>query len=308
MANVTTRDIEIFLTLGSGPQTLLQIQGELRKFVQRKDPRAVEGGAKVSRNMTLGALRKRICLLRKEGFISSRLYPGWVKGDNGGSLYALTEDALAVLRTQGFDSSRMRAFLPDKKLAAHELLVVEVIKAIKREIGKGFYRCSFEDEHMLRKSIMLRKRKKGIVFPDLHLSVSFDVDKDEVAKDLGMEVDNGTIAPAAIYDKCRKMFDHYKWFPCILCNSQERIEWLKRVFDEGIQGEMTLARSDSEREQIGKYYKVYWFATVGEFVTKGLLDTKWVNIQGILGKVIKPPSQSDKKNNKDKVLWIGKTT
>ena len=109
---ITSRDVDIFRTLSNGPATSVQIRNDLKNLPATEESSKDKQENEHSRNMSYGALMKRLSILKRGNYINSGLY---LNSDRNGMVayYALTADAIEILATRhGFNASDIRNNLP----------------------------------------------------------------------------------------------------------------------------------------------------------------------------------------------------
>ena len=133
---VTSRDIDIFRTLANGPETSEQIRSDLKNLSATEEANKAKQENEHSRNMSYGALMKRLSILKRGNYINSGLY---LNSDRNGMVayYALTADAIEILVTR----HRFRNNLPCgdaiKRVMVDPTITVETFL---EEPDKGKYR------------------------------------------------------------------------------------------------------------------------------------------------------------------------
>ena len=294
MAAPTERDIQIFAILASGPRSFKDIQVGLQKHCGRDVSKTEDKREGWNYNMTDTALKTRLSRLRKDGFIKSARYRDEIK-DGIPSYYVLGEKAKDLLvSSYGYKPTYIRNTLPDKKLLSHELLVVEAVKTVKAESAKLAYEMDMEDENYLK--ARARGAKKYHAYPDVHFVLMFETPAGTVIKDIALEIDNGTMDPALIVEKTRKLFDKSFKAKCtthILSRTRERVEQLIGAFSRYAQMKETFANTADDRKIIEIFKKRVAFATVGDFCVKGFVNTNWLTMERLAGFV--DPNKRPKK-------------
>jgi hypothetical protein len=295
MPIATPRDLDIFRILASGPMAAPQIRHELTKF-HAKDPKKKDDkGDGYARIMTQDALKMRMCRLRKDGYIVSRIYPE-KHGKGTFALYALTPRSIEVLvQEHGFNCKHIRATLPSKETVVHELQVVDIVKTIKRDGGKLRYEYDIEDENFLKaragESGEVRKR---LPYPDLHVTLYFKVGRETEVKNFAVELDNATILESRVCDRAHRLYVAKKWITMVICPQRERINKLRTAFGLYIEEQKKKLKHDAEKAEMDKFYWRTFFTTTYDFHDKGFLNTTWMTIEGGTPAIVAP---SDFKGN-----------
>lgn len=209
--HISERDVDIFRVLSSGctPFTILL------SATKRKNE---------YKNITRNGLVVRLCRLKKAGYIESDRYQnrdgaGWF------SLYSLKEPAIDILVKKGYARERIRTGLPSAHTVSHEIAVTETIRVIKREAAKAQYSFSIFDESTLK--VIADGPKPNKVFPDLLVKLTFEVSGEQKTKTIAIEFDNGTRHAMDVLKKTKALNRP----TLILCNITERINTLRRVFE-----------------------------------------------------------------------------
>lgn len=237
---ITDRDMDIFRMLSSGPAVFIQIRLFMERIYRQK--------------MTASALWARLSKLKASGHIQSRRYAG--RETHGMfSLYSLTPLSIELLVNAGYPPGGIRAMLPDDSMVAHDMLVTDIVRTIKRD-GVGLYEYQLTDKNTLKQAL-----NKSGDYPDLHLRLSFDPKKNHNVKIYGIEVDLGAALPAGIVGKVKQLPNH----TLILCRTAGRVESLKRAF--------------AANENQTWSDKVY-FGELPDFIRNGLIGANWVNTKG----------------------------
>src|SRR6266542_3810276 len=96
MVRITPRDIDIFKILASGPLIAQRIRLELAHFKIKYPGNLTDNDDEYKRNMSYGALRQRLSLLKRNGLIASRIFPDR-NGNGCHAIYALTERSKEAL-------------------------------------------------------------------------------------------------------------------------------------------------------------------------------------------------------------------
>src|SRR4030043_2597 len=167
MVIITERDVNIFKVLSSGASDLTDIKRMLRDVYKTE--------------VTPNALQKRLSLLKKDGYIQSRVYArrndgikikkeGYEKQEDEKlnrsnvpfALYALTFLSIAVLVERGYDHNWIRACLPGPPFIKHDEMVREVVRAIKKEAARVGYSFGLVDELNLKRMARKYKSKKNL--------------------------------------------------------------------------------------------------------------------------------------------------
>lgn len=284
-ADITSRDLNIFRILSSGPAQLGFIQQQLELFKRGKrsrmpaddpdDPESdrtemTEKHEIKSRQIYLArrVLVVRLSQLKKSGLIASRRYRA-MTGRGIFTLYSLTPTSRDVLVLDGYAREHIRITLPHKYGVTHELAVSDIVRAIKREAGAVHYGFSIKDENALRSE---SKNRRGR-FPDLLVTISIPRRQEApLKKVLALEFDNSTEDPDYVVAKARGLAQKKKLPSLILCREPQRIERLRRKFDE-------LAKEDLRL--------MVFFSLLNDFTSKGFVGTKWLTIDGRAAEVIK---------------------
>jgi hypothetical protein len=216
--HISERDVDIFRVLSSGCTALPTLLSVMKKRNEY-------------RNLTRSGLIVRLCRLRKAGYIESGRYQnrngaGWF------TLYSLKVDkrkknapAVEILVKNGYARERVRTGLPSAHTVSHEIAVTETIRAIKRESAKAQYSFSILDESTLKVFAVGPKPNK--VFPDLLVKLTFEVSGEQKTKTIAIEFDNGTRHAMNVLEKTKALNRP----TLILCNITERINTLRRVFE-----------------------------------------------------------------------------
>lgn len=152
---VTPRDINIFERLACGPASFASLRTHFKK----------SDGKPCSQQM----VSKRLHKLSGLGYLKKVAYPFkpsliYYLGDMG-SQY--------LISNLNYEPERIRTHIVKKDNLAHELIITEIVKAIKKEESKALYEVNFlYDDHYQRQ---LSTREKGVLFPDLCVSISTSI-------------------------------------------------------------------------------------------------------------------------------------
>lgn len=288
MIQLTEKDVDIFRILSSGATAYMDIETLLERSYRYTIIRGRKGDNETgkhkkrgfqgsnSKETTRKGLKNRISELKAEGFILSRVYP---RRDGPGifALYVLTPLSMAVLIEHGYDSSWIRMNLPGNYSIAHDKMVTETVRAIKREGGRVGYNYAIIDEVRLKE--MHGKSKADAIFPDLFARITLDVGSEEIIKRYHIEIDNNTLRPEVIVEKVRKAAIKN----IILCTIMSRIESLRRAFIGAIDEERRGRRQDKKtHEDQGlknlSLDKKVIFALVNDFHRGGFLGTNFITL------------------------------
>jgi DNA-binding HxlR family transcriptional regulator len=294
MPIVTPRDVDIFRTLASGPMTEAEIRRELKNF-RAKDPKRLDDGTDgYTRNMTTNSLQTRMSRLRRDDYIVSRLYPE-EHGKGTYALYALTPRSIEVLvREDGVNIKHIRSALPGRRTVSHERHVVDIVKTIKRGGSKHRYAYDIEDENYLKAlAVETGELKKGLTYPDLHVTLCFRIGLETVIRNFAVEMDNGSILESKVCNRAHRIYLAKQWLTMIICPGMERINKLRPAFARYIEGQKDKLRHNAEKAEMDKYYWRTFFAITREFHENGFLDTKWMTINGGHAVVVPPDFKVD---------------
>jgi hypothetical protein len=267
MAYINSRDVDIFRCLSSGARKLADIRDNLKKFEfdakagSENKIRAASDEPYYSRDMTLAALRTRINILRKDDYIQSQLYRTR-KGPEIFALYCLTDLSIDVLVENGMERDHTRACLPHKFGVVHEMMVTEVVRTIKQESGRLFYKFRFHDENTLKS----RARGAKLRYPDLLVTLYIPRDGSSLRKVVAVEIDNDTLPNPRVIEKAVGVAEQYSVPSMILCTTGKRIAKL--------QNEFRIAFPNKNAEMSMKVF----FALTHDFTHKGFVDTRWLNM------------------------------
>lgn len=176
--SITRRDEKIFGILASGPATF----ATLRKLFTKTD------GILSTKQNVFKRLQKLSCF----GYLQKVIYPS-----NPSILYYIGEmGAEYLVNTLNYESERIRMNPVKREEVAHELLITEIVRKIKDEEDRLMYKVLFlHDDHYMR---MFSSRKKGVLFPDLYLSIQ---DPEGVKVVYRVEVDSGKRSARALVTK-----------------------------------------------------------------------------------------------------------
>lgn len=285
MVIINDRDVNIFKVLSSGASDLTDIKRMLRDVYKTE--------------VTPNALQKRLSLLKKDGYIQSRVYAkknegirikkeGYENEDSGNlirnnvpfALYALTFLSIAVLVERGYDHNWIRACLPGPPFIKHDEMVREVVRAIKKEAARVGYSFGLVDELNLKR--MARKYKSKENLPDLLVRLTLDVGSEQIVKRYNLEIDNNTISPSYMVDKVLRS----KRRTLIICNdSKSRMEAFLRAFKSAVKDEekknLIKRKKKKGNDQVDEYiplaHKVV-FTYIKEFCARGFLQTNFISI------------------------------
>jgi len=312
MVQLNSKDTDIFRVLSSGATSYLDIVLILEKvykytIIKEKGEigdRSSEAGEMEKhrpgrkrfagtneKQITSKGLKNRLSELKREGYIVSDIYP---RSDGPGvfALYALTPLSMAELINQGYDNNWIRSNLPKLNFIAHDKIVTETVRAIKREAGRTGYDFGIVDENRLREMYIKGNRSKAL-YPDLFVRITLHAGSEQITKRLNIEIDNNTLRPEAIADKVKKL-DHKT---IILCTNMQRIESLRRTF--------TAVLNQEERDRIFRYKhgksrgkgvekkdlpleKKVMFALANDFHNNGLLRTNFISVDNDPVCIIEP--------------------
>lgn len=263
---VTDRDVDILKVLSSGPSTSAQVRTLLSKIYRH--------------DMSSQALCNRLAALKKDGLVISQNYrdrskegtslkkgvaPKWSH-----RLYALDEGAAETLSKFGYTRDKIRQGLPSPLMVTHDLMVTEVVRAIKREGSQLCYDYQIFDDKMI-KTIDFKKNYHAI--PDLAVGLKFIINKEHKIRTVAVEVDNDTEVPARVF---RKVLQH-RVEPLVLfiCPTLKRLGALQSYM--GRQGEFT--RTLRSQNVITVKDSVY-FAVFSDFCEHGFFETDFRNVFG----------------------------
>lgn len=241
-ALITDRDMDIFRMLSSGPATFVQIRLFMEKIYKR--------------HMSESVLWTRLSKLKGGGYINSRRYAGREQGRF--SLYSLTPLSIELLAKAGYPAGGLRAALPDDAAVAHEMLVTDVVRAIKRE-GFRLYEYQLADRNILKQASGGIKRSHA--YPDLHVRLTLNVNGTRHIKTYDIEVDNTTALPVHAIRKVGGL----SHTTLVLCSVAQRIDALKRA----------LAASEA-RGISGRVF----FCLLPDFIKNGFAGTDWIDVNG----------------------------
>lgn len=284
-ADVTARDLNIFRILSSGPAQIGFIQQQLELFKRgRRSRRPMEDQDDTDSDsadmaekheakshqiyLARRVLIVRLSQLKKSGLISTRRYRA-MTGRGIFTLYSLTPTSRDILVQDGYSREHIRMILPHKYGVTHELAVSEIVRSIKREAGTVHYGFSIKDENTLRSE---SKNRRGR-FPDLLVTLFVPRRQEApLKKVLAMEFDNSTEDPDYLVAKAQGLAVKERLPSLILCRENQRIEKLRRRFDELAGKELRL---------------MVFFSLLSDFTSKGFVGTKWLTIDGRAAEVIK---------------------
>jgi hypothetical protein len=284
---VTDRDIDIFKTLVNGPCTLKQIHYELNSMGRRDQKSDDDRGDAYGRKSTKTAVEKRLSRLRKGGYIVSRSY---LDTKNGGvvALHVLGQPALQELVVgHGFKVNHIRNMLPSPERAAHDLMVTSLVKAVRAEAARSGFEVDYEDENWLKST--LGGPRKGMSYPDLYVKLTFKVSGGlKRVAHIGLEIDNLTMSHRRMFQKAKYIFQERQWHNMILSNKRIRCDNLRQSFYSYVEREI---HTSAKIGRMGKgnpesLYRCAYFATIGSFISKGFLSTRWLTIGGTEMEVI----------------------
>lgn len=178
---ITPRDRKIFEMMASGPATF----AILRKCFTKPD------GKLSSKQNAFKRLQK----LSHFGYLQKFIYPS-----NPSILYYLGEmGAEYLIHTLNYESERIRMNVVKREEVAHELLITEIVRKIRDEEDRLTYKVLFlYDDHYQR---MFSRREKGVLFPDLYLSIQ-NPESDKVV--YRVEVDTGKRPIKELLNKIKK--------------------------------------------------------------------------------------------------------
>ena len=295
MVIITDRDINIFKVLSSGASDLTDIRRMLRDVYKTE--------------VTPNALQKRLSLLKKDGYIQSRVYAKKNEGirvkkegyENNESeklmrsnipfaLYALTYLSIAVLAERGYDHNWIRACLPGPPFIKHDEMVREVVRAIKKEAARVGYSFGLVDELNLKRMASKYKSKENL--PDLLVRLTLDIGSEQIVKRYNLEIDNNTISPSYMVDKVLRS----KRRTLIICNdSKTRMEAFLRAFKAAVKDEekrsLINRKKKKDRNQVDEdiplAHKVV-FTYIKEFCAKGFLQTNFISIDEVPVYIVPP--------------------
>ncbi len=272
----TSRDIDIFRTLASGPAARDQIRNDLKQFPSREEGTYDDKETGYSRNMSDGALIGRLSKLKRGGYIISRIYPR--SKDNGmGALYVLAPRAIQILAEKhGFNPEHIRNVLPSKDTLSHELQVVSIVKTIKREAGRLIYEYDMKDRNYLMEE---SQGSKNMHYPDLYVGLTYNAGKEVRIKNMAVTLDNGQTKPHIVAAKARALYDSNKWLSMIICPDSARIDVLRAGFTKYIEAQKEKVDDAERKEEIHKLYYRVFFTTTYNFCEKGFLETKWLMVE-----------------------------
>jgi len=277
MAFITSRDVDIFRVLSSGPMTAQQVMSELKRVIAKNPEDDTDGKKKIKHGMSYSAFQERISKLRKDGYIVSKICPDR-HGKVAHALYALTPHSAAILiERESWDIRCIRYTLPNRWTVAHEMMVVDVVKAIKQESAKMIYDFSMEDENSLRRAS--KGTKKRMPYPDLFVRLTIH-QKDKIRqKSMGIEIDNGTLDERLVAAKAHTLWVKNRWMSFIICTHTRRIEKLREQFSRYIESEKKHAKRNEAFKSLDDLYERVYFCTFESFVRSGFIGTKWITIK-----------------------------
>ena len=216
MAFLMPRDMYILKALRHGPLTFVKLHAQLLTISKKKfgdifvpqvdvdTPATPSMASSIKQDnylFTKKALKNRLTLLLKDGFIKSRTY-GYRDGKGRCALYVVGKMGIPELYRHGFEHTDIRCTLPHKFAIAHETLVTDIVKGVKRESSRVGFKVKIVDENHLRKTV----KKKRLPIPDLMVSMVFHLDSGKVLERIiCLEIDNDTMPVADIYKKCTKL-------------------------------------------------------------------------------------------------------
>ena len=273
---ITERDILIFKVLSSGPAKLSVIKDLLTKIYKEdidsealrvrlyalRQQKYVQAKRYVPRGIV--KLRYKDKKLRQEGMtnkegsqnkrqmMAQNKLNGW-----GHTLYALTEGAVEWLGMVGYTRDKIRIGLPGQFFVAHELMVTDIVRAVKREASQLRYDFQIYDENTIRALDFGKKHKS---FPDLVVILRFIVDGQYKMRTVAVEIDNDTEVPAAVFVK---MIKHIEPIILVLCPTSQRIVKLQQFI---------IKQTDFDL-----MHKVF-FGNVNDFSANGFFDSELLTI------------------------------
>jgi hypothetical protein len=290
---ITPRDIDIFKTLVSGPSTFKHILQELNSM-GRRDPKSEDDrGESYGRKTTTAALKVRLLKLGRQGYITSRRY--WDRQKGGViALYVLGHPALEELvSSHGYKVNHIRNMLPSPDKGTHEMLVTSLVRAVRREALRNDFDLDYEDENWLKST--LGGPKKGMSYPDLYVKLVFKMGGGlRHAAHLGLEIDNLSMSHRRMFDKARYIFQERKWYNMILSNKRIRCDSLQQSFFKYVDQEIRRASKMGKQGSPENLYRCAYFTTTGNFITKGILSTKWLTIGGTEMEIIPANAEARK--------------
>lgn len=284
MGILMPRDLYILKALRHGPLPFIKLHAQLVTISKHKygdeffnhvdvdtpaSPSVVAAIKQENYLFTKSALRNRITVLLKDGVIKSKSY-AYRNGKGRSALYVVGKLGIPQLHPHGFEESDIRCKLPHKFAIAHETLVADVVKSVKRETARIGVEVKIVDDNYLRKT----KKKKRIPIPDLVVSMSFHLDSGKVLdRGICLEIDNDTISVADIYKKCTKL----ERSTIFLCTISSRIDKLRAYF--------STMKDDKNYEKIVN--KIF-FTLISDFMAKGFIGAEIINVTGRSLQVIPP--------------------
>jgi hypothetical protein len=218
-------------------------------------------------NMTPDQLGNRLRALKKDGCVVHQNYRDRSKDGNPRAhkfthrLYALDEGAVETLTKVGYTRDKIRLGLPPPLLVTHELMVTDVVRALKREGSQLSYDYQILDDRAI-KSIDVLKKYGSI--PDLSVALRFIVDNEHKRRLIAIEVDNDTEIPPVIFNKLIK----HKVEPIILitCKSLKRLDNLQTYLHKQVAYAAVMEK--------------VFFAILSDFCKNGFFDTDFINVRG----------------------------
>lgn len=278
MPFVTPRDADILKILSSGVHTAPQIRHELRKFVAKNPKAADDKGDGFVRDMSMKALQIRICRLKKGKYIASKLYPeingkgtfaGYVVGSAGKNY---------LINVLKYNPKHVRDNLPPRDHMSHELQIVSIVEAIKREGARGGFKYDIEDEDWLK--METGGAQKDVPYPDLYVRLTFDAGGKPEKRHLAFELDNGATHPRVVAEKAHRMYEYNnrRWLNAILCPNPARIDQIRAAFVQYIKEEKAKTRDARVSQELDKLYNRAFFTTTYGFLEKGIINTHWQKI------------------------------
>jgi hypothetical protein len=130
--------------------------------------------------------------------------------------------------------------------------------------------------------------KKGLTYPDLHVTLYFRIGLETVIRNFAVEMDNGSILESKVCNRAHRIYLSKKWLTMIICPRKERINKLRFAFARYIEEQKDNLGNDAEKTEMDEYYWRTFFTTTCEFHDKGFLNTTWMTIDG--GEAVVAPS------------------
>lgn len=164
------------------------------------------------------AMRQQLAQCVRNSFMQSQLYVNHSDGTKF-ALYVLNSAGIEYLKERGYCADEIRTLLPSQHTAAHELVVVDIVRWLRRESIRIPYDLKYYDDPTCR----AHKKPLGLKSPIPDLLVDLKIGNVREIYRVNIEVHMGTVPVLNVVDKSLKQ----ECQTLYVCNTGENMDALR---------------------------------------------------------------------------------